>query len=158
MAPAKEETPISTFLRKVCICTFPFSFSLAIAHAATSNNVFPALTLLPQTFSTSFSLAIVYFSAKRLNHSDGSLGTTGVVFLTKEDSKRRLEKFWVFLGDLVALAGLLTCMVFSWMMLARHADWWNNGSKTVLGTYATVPFMVNMYAYTPISPCLPSMI
>jgi hypothetical protein len=166
MAPAKDEAPISTFLRQVCIGTFPFAFSLGIAHAATSSNsLFPAIAIVPQTFSTLFSLAIVYFSAKRLNHSNGSLGTTGVVFLPKEDSKRRLEKAWVFLGDLLALAGLLTCMVFTWLTLGSdHSYWWNGqyygppAKETVLGTYATVPFMFNMYVYIPISPCLPSMI
>ena len=157
MVPAKDEAPISTFLRKACVVTFPFAFSLGIAHAA-SSNIFPAITLVPQTFSTLFSIAIVYFSSKRLNHSNGSPGTTGVVYLAKEDPKRRLEKFWVFLGDLVALAGLLTCLVFTWLTLGSRSYWWNSMGEVILGTYATVPFMINMYVYTPISPYLSPMI
>jgi hypothetical protein len=142
---AQDPAPITTFLRKVCIGTYPFAFSLGIAHASSaSDGLFPAISLVPQTFSALFSVSILYSDAQRRNHEHAH-GSLGVVNLTKKDGSKRLRTFGIFVGDLCALAGLMTCMVFSWIMLdGRTYYYWDGASSTVLGAYATFPFMINM--------------
>jgi hypothetical protein len=142
---AQDPAPVTTFLRKVCIGTYPFAFSLGIAHASTAQGgLFPVIALVPQTFSTLFSVSILYSDAQRRNreHAHGSLG---VINLAKKDGSKWLRTFGIFMGDLSALAGLMTCMVFSWITLGSAMYYyWDGASSTVLGTYATIPFMINM--------------
>jgi len=139
---SKNETPVLNFLRAANIVTYPVAFTLSIAHAATSHDgLFPAIALVPQTASALFSGAILYFGKLRREHrhvefDDGS-----------ENKRRRVRNATAFVGDVILAASLMTCMVFTW--LHREARqyyqyYYSNLEITILGTYATVPFIINM--------------
>lgn len=141
MAP-KEEAPIVNILRTACLATYPFAFALSIAHTATSNGqLFPAISLLPQTASFLFSGAVLHFSKQHKALQQIRLQDDA------EKQKRRITNATTFLGDTILAVSLTTCMVFSWITLQNqwgHHYYSTSPGETMLGTYATVPFMINM--------------
>lgn len=155
MAANPDPNPISTLLRRTCIVTYPFAFSLGIAHAAiSSNGLFPAIALVPQTVSAIFSVSLLYLDVPRRSRKHASSIRLAVGADDEDDGgdkpmNSKVMNLAIFLGDFMIVGGLLTCMVFAWLSLGtwqyRYYGYYScRGSETVLGTYATVPFMINM--------------
>lgn len=140
---SKNETPILNFLRTANLVTFPFAFALSIAHTATTpNSLFPVISLVPQSASTIFSGAVLYFEKRRKARQP-------IVLEGSENEKRQIRNSLIFVGDFTFAATLLTCMVFSWIHLQTggcysYYQCHNYPVDTMLGVYATVPFMINM--------------
>ncbi|KAF2787189.1 hypothetical protein K505DRAFT_421927 [Melanomma pulvis-pyrius CBS 109.77] len=149
-----DPNPISTLLRRTCIGTYPFAFALGIAHAAVSEDgLFPAITLVPQTVSAIFSVSLLYLDVPRRSRKHAASVGLAVGADDEDDGDEPMNSkvlnLAIFLGDFMIMGGLLTCMVFSWLALGswRYGYYGYNtrqGPETVLGTYATVPFMMNM--------------
>ncbi|KAF2707288.1 hypothetical protein K504DRAFT_458730 [Pleomassaria siparia CBS 279.74] len=141
-----DPTPVMTFLRQTTLATYPFAFVLGIAHAATaSNGLFPAISLVPQTASALLSALVLHLDSQRRNKV-AAHSRHGLAVNHGEDKRRKTRNIMTFAGDFSVFATLLTCLIFSWIELSKYNSYWDhpNSSETMLGTYATVPFMTNM--------------
>ena len=141
MAPQEGLSPTDSVLRKASIITYPFAFGLSIAHAAVEVKIFPAISLLPMTFSTIFSISLVYIDVLRKAHACSSV-TAADPFHKPNQNKHRAAA--MFGGDLLFGTGLLICMILTWIFFPEKRGWTCDQRAIMLGTYATVPYMINM--------------
>ncbi|KAF1996002.1 hypothetical protein P154DRAFT_623518 [Amniculicola lignicola CBS 123094] len=148
-------SPLDRGLRKATIATFPFAFALCIAHAAVAHNVLPAITLVPMTASTALSVIWVYVDKVR---QAGGIVKNG-------RPKHKAQVAFLFFLDFLAGAGLLTALIFCWILMPQGSNNWYyydaHYNRIMLGTYATVPSMINFtihafFVFRPIYNLIPS--
>ncbi|KAF2198774.1 hypothetical protein GQ43DRAFT_443066 [Delitschia confertaspora ATCC 74209] len=138
MAVPDTMSALDSGLRKTMVLTFPFAFTLSIAHVAVEHIVCPVVTLVPMTFSSLLSLGLLYKDAMHKRHA-----STNVIRL---DTGRK-RKVWgavTFILDSVIGGGLLACLIITWILMPSQTRQFRSQREMMLGTYATVPFMINM--------------
>ncbi|KAF9872280.1 hypothetical protein CkaCkLH20_10107 [Colletotrichum karsti] len=110
-------------LRKITIISFPPAFIILLIHGIISNCAFPALGILPIVSSAILGLFIIRRDVV------AALGSP----------IQALSPSNIFFADLFLAGFHFIFLLISWAMIR---DPWDRG-QVVLGTYGTVPMMVN---------------
>ncbi|KAF6811626.1 hypothetical protein CSOJ01_05610 [Colletotrichum sojae] len=120
-------------LRKITIVFFPFAFTLLLIHGIITNCSFPALDILPLAGSALLSILILRRDL---------LAALGSPIQALSESN-------IFAADIVLLVFDFIFLIISWATIREP---WDRG-QIVLGTYGTVPLMVDfgIHAYLSVS-------
>lgn len=117
----------SLFLRKTTILVFPPAFILCLIHGIISGIAVPALGLIPLFGSAILGSFLMYRDQ-----------------ITFSGSPISLTRAHVCACDFLLGVVLLIILIISWIVVT---DSWDRGA-IMLGTYATVPLMMNWWGYT----------
>ncbi|KAF2841714.1 hypothetical protein M501DRAFT_1000993 [Patellaria atrata CBS 101060] len=146
MAPRDEISNKDAFdlaLRKLNIYTFIPAFALNFAHVGVAHKAFPAIGLVPQLFSTLLSFIILHHHTVMARHASHS-GVGGKV----SKPKSALLAGSIFAADLIIGLSILTCLFFAWFVGLKRGYYWSEDHNLILGTYATMPLLVNFIVHT----------
>ncbi|KAK6434257.1 hypothetical protein LTR95_009554 [Oleoguttula sp. CCFEE 5521] len=106
-------------LRLSPLLAWPFSFSLGLAHGLKTGQALPALSIVPCSFSVLYALVIL--RERRTSISRGKLALVDLALC------------------LTHLGFLVPAIVF-----LANTRWYYNAEDTMLGSYATVPTMLDL--------------
>ena len=127
MPPQLALTPqLTLFLRKTTVFTFPPAFILCIIHGIVAECAVPALGLIPLFASAILGTFLMYRDKIAFGGSPVSL-----------------TRAHVCLADFGIGFALMAILIPSWIVVPQT---YGNRGDIMLGTYATVPLMVNLYA------------
>lgn len=119
-------------LRALSLATFLPAFIILLIQGIISNDVNPAIGILPLFFSAAFSALLLANEKKCGCQASGLTGTPiHLVF------------------DLVLGIGLLVCLILDWVIMPKTSGWrYSNFGKekamVMLGTYGTNFMIVNL--------------
>jgi hypothetical protein len=148
MASQPIFTVTSTTLRKTSMVIYPFALALGIPFAVDAYKLpysdfdqdtssFCSLSFVSMTFSFLFSLSLVYLPVPLLLSR----------LIKDEDSKRKIRTYSKFTMDLVLAIVLLASVAYTCARLPYFGGYYYQSPRDLmLGTYATVTLMINMYA------------
>jgi hypothetical protein len=148
MASQPIFTVTSTTLRKISMAIYPFALALGIPFAVDASKMsyadpdqdtgsFCSISFVSMTFSFLFSLSIVYLPVPLLSSP----------LITDEDRKRKMRTYSKFAMDLVLAVILLASVAYTCARLPYFGGYYYQSPRDLmLGTYATVTLMINMYA------------
>jgi len=116
-------------LRLLTILAWIPAFALALPHGIETHLLCPAIGVLPMTFSVCI----------------------GIIHLAGKSKSRGIN----LAMDLFCALFLIAVLIPSWIFLADHIRRLTSVGKTMMGTYATVPMMLNLCAIrkTPSTEC-----
>jgi hypothetical protein len=120
----------SLFLRKVTVFTYPPAFILCLIHGIVSGCAVPALGLIPAFGSSLLGASLMY-------RDKVTFGGSPVI----------IQRGHVCVCDFILAVGLLIILIISWVVVPHFNRY--EGSQIMLGTYATVPLMVNLCVSCP---------
>lgn len=111
-------SPLDRILRTTTLISFFPALGLLIPYGIVSNTVFPALGLVPAFFS-----AIL-----------GLLSLMG---------NFRWSQLVVYMDMFLAIS-ILSILLPFWVLNAGRRQWWHSAGVVMLGTYGTVPLLMNL--------------
>ncbi|KAH7381190.1 hypothetical protein DE146DRAFT_728829 [Phaeosphaeria sp. MPI-PUGE-AT-0046c] len=122
-------------LRAVSLATFPPAFLILLIQGIASQQVNPAIGILPLFFSAAFS-ALLLVNEKRCGCQASGLTGTPIHL--------------VF--DLMLGIGLLVCLILDWVLMPKSSSWsrhdrGDNKGLVMLGTYGTNFLIVNFLTH-----------
>ncbi|KAK3721583.1 hypothetical protein LTR37_003139 [Vermiconidia calcicola] len=122
--------PSDRALRLATIFAWVPAVAFLIPYGALTGNWFPTVALVPMTVSLCYGL-IVTFDSKHIKLNHDNIHVRG----------RAYEISW--LVDTICALLLFAFLIPGWINLDNERSWWSTGRITVVGTYGTVPLMVN---------------
>ncbi len=128
---ARHSEKDNAVLRLLTVLSFIPALPLCIAHGAISHYACPATGLIPLAASVALGLLRLLQPAQRIH-------------LGSKQSSRDLSVFVVFAADLTLAISLLAVLIAAWIHIE---DRYNHGN--VVGAYATVPLLLNLYVVPP---------
>jgi predicted permease len=132
---------IARCLRIISVWTFIPAFAFNIAHRAAFDCSFPALGLIPHAFSAALA---IYELGWWECFSQKSKYRIVLQNDQEEDGPLSLHPSIITILDAVFGFSLLSCIVCAYIEMEMRARW-GNIALTVVGTYATLPYIVNAY-------------
>ncbi|KAG9947002.1 hypothetical protein KCU85_g6131, partial [Aureobasidium melanogenum] len=114
-------SPLDRILRTTTLISFFPALGLLIPYGIVSNTVFPALGLVPAFFS-----AIL-----------GLLSLMG---------NFRWSQLALYMDMFLAIS-ILSILLPFWVLNAGSRQWWNSAGVVMLGTYGTVPLLMNFWIH-----------
>ncbi|KAF2162725.1 hypothetical protein M409DRAFT_26962 [Zasmidium cellare ATCC 36951] len=111
---------VNRFLRMITIACWVPAFPFLLAHGIVTNLICPVLGIVPMTFSAITALV----------HLAGG-------------AKHRIPNIVV---DLFCATFLIAVLIPGWILL--RGDWRSNTGEVMVGTYGTVPMMINFVLHT----------
>jgi hypothetical protein len=120
----QSPTETLTTLRKLTIIVAPPGFILNLIHGIVSGKAFPALGLIPLAGSALLGASLLYRNKISYGGSPISLSPSNIIAV-----------------DFGLAALYFIFLIFSWIVVP-HDGW--DGGLVMLGTYGTVPLMVNV--------------
>lgn len=130
-------------LRIISIWTLVPAFALNIAHGVTFHTVLPAVGLIPHVCSVLLAMYdLGWFKHWYKEHEYRLLLQTD----SEEDKPSTFRNFIVLLLDTITGLSLTGCFIGSYFVLHFRGGryyWKNEIALFVLGTYATLPYIVN---------------
>ncbi|KAL9108679.1 MAG: hypothetical protein Q9227_006625 [Pyrenula ochraceoflavens] len=123
MPPSSAQPDLGPILRKTTIVVFPPAFLLCLIHGIITNKAVPALGLIPLAGSALLGLFLLYRDK-----------------LAGGGSPIRLTFSQILIADTLLACVLFVILVISWIVVPDEYE----GPPTMLGTYATVPLMINI--------------
>lgn len=125
MPPSLVTPPhLMFFLRKSTVFSFAPAFILCIIHGIVAEMAVPALGLIPMFFSSLLGAFLMYRDQISFGGSPITLTRANILF-----------------ADLALGTGLLLILILSWIFVP---GWRSDGGQVMVGTYATVPLMLNL--------------
>jgi hypothetical protein len=123
MPPSLTTTPhVTLFLRKATVFVYPPAFILCLVHGIVAECAVPALGLIPLFFSSLLGAFLMYRDKIAFGGSPISL-----------------TRAQICTSDLAIAGSLLLILILSWIIMPNDYS----HARVVLGTYATVPLMMN---------------
>jgi hypothetical protein len=138
-APSK----VTRILRIICVCTFIPALGFNLAHGIVFNSILPAMGLLPHAFSVGLAIYELGWLERLFHKHQYRIILQDESESTKPSATR---DGIVALMDFLIGSALLGCIVGGYILMAGYRwYYWDNASRGIVGTYATLPFIVNAY-------------
>ncbi|KAF2798814.1 hypothetical protein K505DRAFT_357196 [Melanomma pulvis-pyrius CBS 109.77] len=147
MASHVAFTVTDNTLRIINIATYPFALGLGISFATNAKayddmpyypSSFLPLCFVSLTGSVLFSIAMAFLSIPKA-------WTRAIKFPKGEDSRRKMQTYSTFGADLLIALALVASVGYTCAQIPYSAGYYYNSPRDVMvGTYATVPLMINM--------------
>jgi hypothetical protein len=127
------------YLRIISVWTFIPAFAFNIAHGAAFHCSFPALGLIPHAFSVALAGYELGWWAW---FSEKSKYQIVLQEDREEDRQSPLNPSLITILDAVFGLSLTACIVIAYIEMEHRAGW-GDVAMSVVGTYATLPYIVN---------------
>jgi hypothetical protein len=141
---ANDDTGRSTarLLRIISLWTFIPALAFNIAHGVRYNCVFPAVGLVPHTFSVALAVHELGWWRQLFGKSQYSILLEGG---PERDGSSSLRNVAITVLDTVFGLSLTGCIVGAYIEMSARAGsyYYNDVGLTIVGTYATLPYILN---------------